>query len=386
MLGRTPKLKAIEKKVSEYNDQMAFEKSIALLINVINNEDSTPYEKYYAYVLKSFTYKRLFNYSKTLHLLDLALAEGIKSDKKDEVVNNINAQKCLIYFDIQEYDKAAVFIDHLRKINFKDLTPVTKALVIMQDGYIKMLNNDFAKAEQYLIESINLIKESSPPDLPNFYGKKLELYNRMKLFDKRDQTLKEGLKIAKQYKNIKYEMYLHEIMRKIYHENQDYKNAFYAQKTFDSLVKLYNANDSNSKLDLAEKKIEDKIRSLEEEKKKYLNYILLGIISSLFIILVFAIKLYQTNKAKRILVEKENIRIHHQIEQLTKALDEKGNATLNLANYHLTDRQKEIIQLVRDGLTNKEIAIKLFISENTVKYHLKVIYEILDIEHRSAIK
>ena len=57
-----------------------------------------------------------------------------------------------------------------------------------------------------------------------------------------------------------------------------------------------------------------------------------------------------------------------------------------LSNYNLTDRQKEIIDFIRSGLTNKEIATKLFISENTVKYHLKIIYEILDVEHRSAIR
>ena len=90
--------------------------------------------------------------------------------------------------------------------------------------------------------------------------------------------------------------------------------------------------------------------------------------------------------AKRILVEKENTRIHDESERLTQALDEKGNATLDVSNYNLTERQKEIIAYIRSGLTNKEIASKLFISENTVKYHLKIIYEILDIEHRSAIR
>lgn len=85
-------------------------------------------------------------------------------------------------------------------------------------------------------------------------------------------------------------------------------------------------------------------------------------------------------------MEKENQRIYAEIERLTQALDEKGNASLNLSNYNLTDRQKEIIELIRIGLTNKEIATKLFISENTVKYHLKIIYEILDVEHRSAIR
>ena len=74
------------------------------------------------------------------------------------------------------------------------------------------------------------------------------------------------------------------------------------------------------------------------------------------------------------------------IEQLTKAIDEKGNKRLDISKFHLTERQKEIICLIQEGKSNKEIAILLFISENTVKYHLKIIYEILDIEHRTEIK
>ena len=127
-------------------------------------------------------------------------------------------------------------------------------------------------------------------------------------------------------------------------------------------------------------------RQLKEQNEKYIDYILYGVIVSLLLLLYFSVRLYQSNRTKRILVEKENTRIHDEIERLTQALDEKGNAALNLSNYNLTDRQKEIIDFIRSGLTNKEIATKLFISENTVKYHLKIIYEILDIDHRSAIR
>ena len=44
-----------------------------------------------------------------------------------------------------------------------------------------------------------------------------------------------------------------------------------------------------------------------------------------------------------------------------------------------------IIQLVQSGKNNKEIAADLFISENTVKYHLKTIYTILEIKHRNEL-
>ena len=384
--GQSEKLKKLENQIKTFNDNLQYEKSIAVLNEIITNEQSTHYEKYYAYLLESFTHKRLFNYTKTLHKLDLALAEGLQSDQKEEVKNTIDAEKCFVYFDTQDYPKAEALITQLRKLNFKHLSIPTQSWIIMQDGYIKMLNKDYAKSEQLLNEAAALVKANSPENLPNIYGKKIELYNKMKLFEKRDTAFEEGLLLAKKYNKVKYEMYLYQVMRNIFQENEDYKNAFFTQKKYDSIVKYYNATDANGKLELAEKKLEDENRQLKEQNEKYIDYILYGVIISLLLLLYFSVRLYQSNKAKRILVEKENTRIHDEIERLTQALDEKGNATLNLSNYSLTDRQKEIIELIRSGLTNKEIATKLFISENTVKYHLKIIYEILDVEHRSAIR
>ena len=384
--GQSEKLKKLENQIKTFNDNLQYEKSIAVLNEIITNEQSTHYEKYYAYLLESFTHKRLFNYTKTLHKLDLALAEGLQSDQKEEVKNTIAAEKCFVYFDTQDYPKAEALITQLRKLNFKHLTIPTQSWIIMQDGYIKMLNKDYAKSEQLLNEAAALVKANSPENLPNIYGKKMELFNKMNLFEKRDTAFKEGLLLAKKYNKVKYEMYLYQVMRNIFQENEDYKNAFFTQKKYDSIVKYYNATDANGKLELAEKKLEDENRQLKEQNEKYIDYILYGVIISLLLLLYFSVRLYQSNKAKRILVEKENTRIHNEIERLTQALDEKGNAALNLSNYNLTDRQKEIIDFIRSGLTNKEIASKLFISENTVKYHLKIIYEILDIEHRSAIR
>ena len=384
--GQSEKLKKLENQIKTFNDNLQYEKSIAVLNEIITNEQSTHYEKYYAYLLESFTHKRLFNYTKTLHKLDLALAEGLQSDQKEEVKNTIDAEKCFVYFDTQDYPKAEALITQLRKLNFKHLSIPTQSWIIMQDGYIKMLNKDYAKSEQLLNEAAALVKANSPENLPNIYGKKMELYNKMNLFEKRDTAFKEGLLLAKKYNKVKYEMYLYQVMRNIFQENEDYKNAFFTQKKYDSIVKYYNATDANGKLELAEKKLEDENRQLKEQNEKYIDYILYGVILSLLLLLLFSVRLYQSNRTKRILVEKENTRIHDEIERLTQALDEKGNATLNLSNYNLTDRQIEIIELIRSGLTNKEIAAKLFISENTVKYHLKIIYEILDVEHRSAIR
>lgn len=48
----------------------------------------------------------------------------------------------------------------------------------------------------------------------------------------------------------------------------------------------------------------------------------------------------------------------------------------------LSAREKEVLELVAEGFTNREIAQKLFISENTVKNHLRSILEKLQTKNR----
>lgn len=53
----------------------------------------------------------------------------------------------------------------------------------------------------------------------------------------------------------------------------------------------------------------------------------------------------------------------------------------------LSKREAEILLLVHDGLSNQQIADKLFISENTVKKHISNIFLKLNVERRTeAIK
>lgn len=50
---------------------------------------------------------------------------------------------------------------------------------------------------------------------------------------------------------------------------------------------------------------------------------------------------------------------------------------------HLSDRELEVLERVAAGATNKEIAEGLFISENTVKHHLKSILAKLQMQNRA---
>jgi two-component system NarL family response regulator len=91
------------------------------------------------------------------------------------------------------------------------------------------------------------------------------------------------------------------------------------------------------------------------------------------------------------------------LEDLVKGIKEvlKGGATLHpdaqaqllkeyvfLArrssdSYGLSDREIEVLQLLADGMSNKEIASKLFISTQTVKTHIAHIFEKLGVSDRT---
>lgn len=49
----------------------------------------------------------------------------------------------------------------------------------------------------------------------------------------------------------------------------------------------------------------------------------------------------------------------------------------------LTEREKEVLRLVAEGSTNRDIATQLNVTENTVKYHLKNILEKLHLRNRA---
>ena len=51
----------------------------------------------------------------------------------------------------------------------------------------------------------------------------------------------------------------------------------------------------------------------------------------------------------------------------------------------LTERQREVLQLTAEGYTNREIADVLFITERTVKYHMREILQKLHMRNRAQV-
>jgi DNA-binding NarL/FixJ family response regulator len=67
-----------------------------------------------------------------------------------------------------------------------------------------------------------------------------------------------------------------------------------------------------------------------------------------------------------------------------KVLDEFARVNAPKIDYGLTIREKEILQLLIDGLSKQRIAEKLFVSFHTVDFHLRNIYGKLQVNTRTS--
>ncbi|GAA0881095.1 hypothetical protein GCM10009119_40650 [Algoriphagus jejuensis] len=71
-----------------------------------------------------------------------------------------------------------------------------------------------------------------------------------------------------------------------------------------------------------------------------------------------------------------------QIREQSKNKNEEIEVLLD----ELSERQKEVYNLIVSGKTNKEIMTELFIEQSTLKSHINQIYKKLNIKSRSELK
>ena len=98
----------------------------------------------------------------------------------------------------------------------------------------------------------------------------------------------------------------------------------------------------------------------------------------IFSVIFFAIGIFLSRRLfmpKPRIIEKEIIINHTSVDE--KQLEKSG----------ISKRELEILQLINEGLSNQQIADKLYLSENTIKKHVSNLFLKLDVERRTeAVK
>lgn len=378
--------KVIYNKIQDLNRENRFEESIIKLENIINSDNSSPYDKYHAYLLKAQTYKRVFDYLSTSKNLDLAYQEGMKTDHKQEVETRIKIEKMFVEFDQQKYDNVRDIISDINPDGLKLVDGTTLAFYYNMLAAAEMQEGNYKKAEDILNQGIGLLDKNEPQHLPAVYIKLIELAEFTNDEKAALDAFRKGLYFSDEYKMGIYKVNLYKQLSHFYVGRKDYKNAYNLFIIGSNLIGSYDAPSRSGKLNSVEKELMMARKDLElrNDRNKLIFVSVLLII--LFILICVLFQLFRVNRKSRKLVEQENDRIRAELEKLTDELAKNNYSEKDLSRYNLTERQLEIIELIKAGKSNKEIAAELFISENTVKYHLKIIYSLLGIDNRVRLK
>ncbi|MGV1001587.1 LuxR C-terminal-related transcriptional regulator [Empedobacter falsenii] len=376
-------------EISVLNDQFKYEASLLKLEEVITDKKSTHYDIFNAYIQRSLTYKRLYNYPEVARNLELAKEhlDEVNDNKLKEIGEvRLLVEQLFVAFDNQKWEDVDKV---LKEISTKDLSLLNSETQLFYYNVIatlQMREKDFVNAEKTLNHAIELGKIDNPKHVAAVYIKLIDLAEFKKDTQMAEKVFDNAIFYSKKYKMLIYEKFVYYIMSHFYAEIKDFEKAYYYQKIAVELTYKYSTNTFNGKLTILDKNLLDKRKNIEIDYEKKIRYLLITCLIAVVAFLVVVIKLYNSNKEKNRFIQRENNRMRIELENFMKESHEKGEHLLRIEDYNLTERQLEIIELVKQGKTNKEIGEELFISENTVKYHLKIIYKALGIDNRLGLK
>ena len=145
----------------------------------------------------------------------------------------------------------------------------------------------------------------------------------------------------------------------------------------------YQVKEKNRTIELL--KLQEKLRDKQIKWQTIL-------ISLMVVLLILAaVLLYSHRRRTQLSQQKLNLELQNYLLQVTEMqhkLDDKsedcGKKTNleQIENANLSKQEMKVIRLIAEGYKNAEIAEKLFISQNTVKTHIKNIYSKLDVKNR----
>ncbi|MFY1047567.1 LuxR C-terminal-related transcriptional regulator [Chryseobacterium sp. GP-SGM7] len=363
--------------IYQYNNQQNYKKSQDTLLNLLEQENIIPRDKIEINILLSYTHKRLQDYTFVKYYLSQANTIA-RENNLTELYNKISVQFAFAYFDTQDYSKAAKIMEKISSDDYRNISTEDKAKIIMQEGYIYYTHKDFVNADIYYEKAALLMQKSSSCDLPIIYGKKIQLYFSLNNLDKAAQYYNLGIRKAKNCKIMKYEIYLAEVMMNFYKEKKDPVNALKFTNKYDSLSKIYRASENLQKLHLDRNL---KVHKTEQEVKKFS---MISTVIYLLAILILCVIIYFIVKYA-IRVRKNNIAYLSEIESMKQILLNHHQEKNQSAEIKLNNKQLMIISMIKNGKTNKEIGKEFNITESTVKYHIKNIYETLNIKTRKDL-
>ncbi len=374
-------LRKLEDKIFLQNNNSEYKKSQDTLLSLIATAGYK--DKVELYLLLSDTYKRLQDYEAVEKFVKEA-QKVAQENAYSDVLNTLDAHLAYAYFDTQNYKRASAVMQNIRKSKNKPLSDDDNAKITMQEGYLLYLEKKYRESEVKYFASAKLMEKASPCDLPIVYGKQMQLYYDLYNNDEKAlQLYSKSLAKADSCNILKYKLYATEVMMNLYTEKNNPSKLLIFKKKYDSLDDLYRMSENLSKLH------DEKDQILTAEKHVVSQSKTRIIVFSAFVVLLLGGLAFLYGRKTGIYKKKSSAyekELEEMKQELIKYSESHSLKEPAKGEVILTEKQQKIVQWICDGKTNKEIADLSFVSESTIKYHIKNIYDLLQVNGRTELR
>ncbi|WP_333853744.1 LuxR C-terminal-related transcriptional regulator [Epilithonimonas sp.] len=371
---------SIEEEIIKNNREGKHQLSQKKLSDILFSGGLTKEEQANILFLMATTYRSVNDYTMCINYLDKSSIITKQLPKDNLLHMKLDYEYAFVYFDNNQYDKSEQAMKRIAAKKYLSPYPEGNSNILMQEGYLFLIKKQYNEAEKKYYEALKIMHASNSCNLPIVYAKLMNLYSKKKNIAKAEEIYDVSMKTSDSCNILKYKIFAASEMANIYKENNLFGKAYLMSSELDSLRRL-----ENQEVKISEMHIIDKAYTEKEQSDIWKRTVVLSII--ILIAVLAVIYFYKKNRK----IKRDKMLMQEELEQMKQELDSYSQNSENLADPEryfflcsdeLTDRQKELLIHLSDGLSNKEIAEKLFITENTVKYHTKNIYTILDIKDR----
>ncbi len=381
-----------------------FEKAVIIYHEVIDYfkrvNDSAQLANSYSNLGVAYQTMELANNSLEYHKKALALRKAIFDTIN--IAYSYNNIGVVFMEDFDNVDSALYYYKQAYRI-FKDKNALYESSTVSNNiGHIYLNLKEFNKVDQYfaysyeVFDSLNM--EQGRAEILRSYG---QLYFAQGNDPKAIASLKSSLEINEQAGNQKEILEINKVLSKIYIANGNFSKAIstmqVVNKLGDSILNIEKQKaiaDIETKYQVKEKNKTIEVLQLEDELhvKRIRNQTILIVLLSVIFGLIIIVLVFRSRQnklaAKQLRLELDNYLLR--IDEMQLELMKNGSKQISankLKAYELSDREIEVLKLISQGFKNTEIADKLFVSQNTIKTHIKNIYVKLDVKNRvEAIK
>ncbi len=295
-----------------------------------------------------------------------------------------------------QYDSALYYHKRALEYNIQLDSDFGKSICYNNLGVVAMKQKEIDKAIEYFIPALELAESAG--DSTYIVNSNLNLgwyYLESRQSDSARFYFSQAMKIAKR---LGYKAALVRGYDYLSHLEQNNDNASNALRYYknariysDSIVNEKNQQylaDLTILYDIEKKRSEIESLNRENEIKKQKltarNHLIVSLILLVIVIISIAYFFRQRGIQQLNQMESELQKYLLKVRDLDKLEKNEPEITSDAfaKKYDLTDREAEVLSFISDGMSNADIAEKIFVSTNTIKYHIKNIYIKLDVKNR----